>query len=56
MLHEAIDQVVVLLQRDELERGFPVDGYNHGLVVATTRIFAQMRLRFTQRDHLHDAW
>jgi len=55
VLDESIDQVILLCQRHELKRGSPVDGYHHRLVMATMSIFTQMRFRFTQRDHFHDA-
>jgi hypothetical protein len=55
VLDQPIDQVVVFLQRHELERGSSVDSHHNRFVMAATSVLTQVRFSFTQRDHFHDA-
>jgi hypothetical protein len=55
VLHEPIDQIVVLFERHELERGSSVDGHHDRFVMAATSVLTQVRFSFTQWDHFHDA-
>jgi hypothetical protein len=55
VLHEPIDQIVVLLERHELERGSSIDGHHDRLLMAAMSVLAQVRFSFTQWDHFHDA-
>lgn len=54
MLEQAIDQIVVLAERDELERGLARHGDNDRLVVTELTITAQLGLRLTEGDDFHD--
>ena len=53
VLEEAVDQVVVITQRNELERRCTVDGDDDGFLMAKPSVAAQMRLRLAQRNDLH---
>jgi len=55
VLHEPIDQIVVFLQRHELERGSPIDGHHDRFVMAAMSVLTQVSFSFTQWDHFHDA-
>ena len=53
VLEEAVDQVVVVTQRNELERRCTVDGDDDRFLMAKPSVAAQMRLGLSQRNDLH---
>ena len=55
MLEQAVDEVVIFLEGNELKGRDTVDGDDDGLVVAQAAVLAQVGLGFTQRDQLHGA-
>jgi len=44
---ESVDKVIILGQRNQLKGRAAIDSDDHGLLVAPTRISAQVRLGFT---------
>lgn len=52
-LEEAIDQIVVRLERDQLKRRLALHGHHDRFVAAQLAVPAQLRLRLTQRDDFH---
>jgi len=49
VLDEPIDQIVVLLQRHELERGSSVDSHHDRFVMAAMSVLTQVRFSFTEQ-------
>lgn len=54
VLDEPIDQIVVFLERHELERGSSVDGHHDRFVMAAMSVLTQVPFSFTQWNHFHD--
>ena len=55
VLQQPVDEVVVLLQRGQLERGDSLDRDDDGFAVAQTAVIALAGLGLTQGNHFHGA-
>jgi len=53
LIDELLDQVVVLFQRNQLERRSAIDGDYHRLAMTEMSIAAQFSLGFTQWNDFH---
>ena len=53
ILDQAVDQIIVLFQRDQLKRRSPVDRHHHRFIVTKLCVTAQFGLSFTQWNDLH---